>query len=199
VRAARVRVAGRVLSRAGLPLAGVRVRPGRALDWRPDDGEGSRWTGYPLRAPAATRLLSERARTDADGRFDLGELVPRGTYLSLVGEALALGATFDLATAPDPGALDVVVDAASRFQVVPRLAHGADAFELETPDGEQVVLLLEVEGLRMTTLRATIEGGRSGVVLAQEGEYELVLYAGDEERLREPVRLLPGGVHALTP
>lgn len=198
-RAQTVPVAGRVLSRSGQPLAGVNLRLGREFGWQAEEGEGSRWSGFPLRAPQAAWCLEVSAVTDVDGTFGFGSLVTRGAFLALSGEALALGARFELAAAPDPGALEVVVDAASRFQIVPRLADGADAFALERPGGEEVVLFLEVEGLKITALRATIDGGRSGIVLAHEGEYEVVLYAGGQEVQREPVRLLPGGVHEVTP
>src|SRR6185436_17348446 len=47
-----VAVAGRVVSRSGVPLEGVRVTLGRSFDWRAGEGAAdARWQGFPLRGP----------------------------------------------------------------------------------------------------------------------------------------------------
>jgi len=194
-----VRVAGRVVSRSGTPLAGVTLALGRHFPWEADqDVRAARWRGFLLPSPPASRLCSTpAATTDAEGRFDLGMLALEGSYAALRGDALALGAVEALEGHADPSALEISVDAASRFRVALRRAGEADAFSLLRPNGEEVVLFLEVEGLTITALKATIDAGRSGTVLAVEGEYVLVLHAGDREVRRERLRLAAGGLHEI--
>jgi hypothetical protein len=62
-------------------------------------------------------------------------------------------------------------------------------------DGARVaVLFLEVEGVTISASLPSIDAGRSGVVLAEEGEYEIVLYSGDAEVRRERLSLVGGGL-----
>lgn len=110
-----------------------------------------------------------------------------------------IGASFELDAAHDPGALEVVVDAACRFQVVLDHPDEADAFALEQIRGASMVMFLEVEGLTISAGRATIDAGRSGTVLVKEGEYDVVLLSGDEEVRRERRSLPAGGLHVIRP
>jgi len=199
--APRAAVAGRVVSRLGVPLAGVTVTPGRRFEWRADEGAGAgRWVGFAIRSPPAAQAFPESAVvTDAEGRFALSPLVVDGAYLALRGKALALGAVFELDGAPDPAALEVAVDASSRFRVSLARASEADAFRLEDGDGEHVPLFLEVEGVTISAPSASIARGQSGVVLVAEGEHELVLLDGDEEVRRVRLQFPAGGLHELRP
>jgi RNA polymerase sigma-70 factor (ECF subfamily) len=190
-------VAGRVVSRAGVPLPGVRVTLGRRFDWRAEGSEvETRWVGFPLRGPFASWTLPEHAATtDGEGRFELPPLVTRGAFLELRGKALVLGESYDLSRAPDPSDLEIVADAGSRFQIELRDPDEADAFSLVHLDGARVaVLFLEVEGVTISASLPSIDAGRSGVVLAEEGEYEIVLYSGDAEVRRERLSLVGGGL-----
>jgi len=194
-----VPVAGRVVSRSGVPLAGVTLTPGRRFDWRDEVDESSaRWASLPPR-DASRSVARPAATTDGEGRFQLAELVTAGAFLELRGPALVIGATFDLAGAGDPGALEIAVDAACRFQVVLGSPDEADAFSLERKDGRPVVMFLEVEGLTISASSASIDAGRSGPVLVEEGEYAVVLHSGAEEVRREWRAFPAGGLHPIMP
>jgi hypothetical protein len=188
------RVAGRVVSRSGLPLAGVVITLGRRFDWQPDEpARAARWSGFMLRPPGASWTLDEPAgTTDAEGRFDLGPLASGGTHLFLRGPG-RMGSRHALDGAADVSALEIVVDAYASFQVLLSRRDEADAFSLLDEDGKDVVLLVEIEGLEITAARATIDAGRSGTVLAKEGTYTLVLHSGAQEVRREALVLEPGG------
>jgi hypothetical protein len=193
-------VAGRVVSRSGVPLPGVRVTLGRRFDWRADESDvEARWVGFPLRGPFASWMLPEpAATTDGEGCFQIAPLVAQGAFLELRGKALVLGESYDLSRAPDPSRIEIVADAASRFQVELRDRDEADAFSLVHLDSARdAVLFLEVEGVTISASRPSIDAGRSGVVLAEEGEYEIVFYSGEEEVRRERLSLTGGGLLTL--
>jgi hypothetical protein len=193
-------VAGRVVSRAGVPLAGVSVAPGRRFHWRASESKASRWEGFAIASPFAVQSFPERAVvTDAEGRFELTPLVPEGTFLRLSGKALVLGGSFELDGAPHLDALEIAVDASSRFRVSLARAAEADAFRLEDADGKQIPLFLEVEGVTFSAGKASIDRGRSGVVLTTEGEHVLVLLTGEDEVRRMSMPFPAGGLHELRP
>jgi hypothetical protein len=195
----KVRVAGRVVSSRGAPLAGVEITLGRRLAWRENAEErAARWAGFALPPPGAGwRVRASAATTDAEGRFELGELATSGAFLGLQGNALLLRVERELDPSLDPSRLEIAVEAASRFQVALLHPAEADAFSLVAPDGQRVVLFLEVSGLTITALQATIDGGRSGTVLLREGEYELVLLSEEREVRRARILLEPGGLHVI--
>jgi hypothetical protein len=148
---------------------------------------------------AAQTFLDQAVVTDAEGRFELTPLVLQGTILQLSGKALVLGETFELDGAAHPDALEIVVDASSRFRVSLAHATEADKFRLEEADGTQVPLYIEVEGVKISASNAAIDEGQSGVVLTTEGEHVLVLLAGAAEVRRIPVRFSAGGLHEVHP
>lgn len=200
VRAPRAAVAGQVVSREGLPLAGVSVTPGRRFDWRADEVPGARWVGFAIRSPFAAQSFPEAAVvTDAEGRFELAPLVAQGAFLALRGKALALGDAFELGGRMDLAALEIAVDASSRFRVMLARAAEADAFRLEEADGRHVPLFLEVEGVTISAPSASIDRGQSGVVLAAEGDHVLVLLDGENEVRRVSRHFPAGGLHEVRP
>lgn len=195
-------VAGRVVSRSGLPLAGVSVDPGRRLAWREDGVDNTSWTAIGRRTRFVTQSFAESGVvTDAEGRFALPPLVARGAFLALHGRALVLGQSFAfdgaLDAGQDPTAIEVVVDAGSRFRVRLARSNEADSFRIEGREGEELPLYIEVEGETISAARATIEAGRSGVVLVEEGEHTLVLSLGDIEVRRGRHAFPAGGLHQL--
>jgi hypothetical protein len=200
-RTPREKVAGRVVSRAGAPLAGVTVTPGRHFDWRASDAAGAtRWTGFAIVGPMAAQIFPERAIvTDSDGRFELPPLVPRGAYLALRGKPLVLGDVFQLDGAAHLDALEIAVDANSRFRVSLARPAEADAFRLEDSDGTQMPLFIEVEGVTISAGTASIDRGQSGVVLTAEGDHVLILLAGKDEVRRVRMHFPAGGLHELKP
>ncbi len=195
------KVAGRVVSRSGVPLSGVSVTPGRHFGWRASDGTGaSRWTGFPIVSPFAAQTIRENAViTDGEGRFELAPLVTQGVFLAMQGKSLVLSDSFELDNATHLDALEIAVDASSRFRV--SLAHvaEADAFRLEEGDGSHVPLYIELEGVTISAPNASIEHGQSGVVLTSEGDHVLVLLAGKDEVRRVPTHFTAGGLIELHP
>lgn len=194
-------VAGRVVSRAGVPLAGVTVTPGRRFDWRASESPAAgRWLGFAIGSPAAAQTFPERKTvTDADGRFALPPLVRHGAYLALRGKPLVLGDAFELDGSTDLEALEIAVDASSRFRISLARAAEADTFRLEDNRGELVPLFIEVEGATISAANASIDRGQSGVVLTSEGEHVLVLLSGTEEVRRAALHFPAGGLHELKP
>jgi len=110
-----------------------------------------------------------------------------------------LGAAYELDEAADLAALEIAVDASSRFRVSLARAAEADAFRLEETDGTHEPMFLEAEGVCISAASASIDRGQSGVVLAAEGEHVLVLLRGEDEVRRVPLRLPAGGLHELQP
>jgi hypothetical protein len=198
-RAPAVAVAGRVVSRSGAPLAGVRVIPGRRFAWTADQGANAAdWAGWHLRARDAAQLVTGAAvETDAEGRFALPPLATAGTFLNLRGAALVLSPSFELDGAPDTSALEIAVDAAARFRIELARPGEADSFALEDAEGRSLGLFIEVAGSTISAPDAELDGGRSGVVLAREGTYVLALRAGGEVVRRAPLVLPAGGLHEL--
>jgi RNA polymerase sigma-70 factor (ECF subfamily) len=193
------RVAGRVVSRSGRPLAGVTLRLARELAWEPEASvRAERWIGFHLSPPNATcALRTSSATTDAEGRFELGPLADAGAYLVLGGPVLALAAMRELTPEDDLEALEIRVEAATRFQIVLRQRDEADAFALLDADGEERVLFLEVNGLTITAVHPALDSGRSGTVLAREGDFTLVLLRDGQEVRRAALTLEPGGLFEL--
>src|SRR5262249_20790514 len=148
VRAPTVPVAGRVVSRHGVPLAGVRVALGRQLDWPQSDPIGKQVLGFPLRGQSAGWCSYDDAVTTGDaGRSVLPPLVPRGAFLALRGKALVLGESYSLDGARDLAALEIPVDASSRSRLELARASEADQFGLLDARGEVHPLFIEVEGV----------------------------------------------------
>jgi len=110
-----------------------------------------------------------------------------------------LGDSFALGGAADLSALEVVVDASSRFRIVLGRAAEADEFGLVDEKGATEPLFIEVDGVTISAPRASLEGGRSGVVMTEEGEHTVVLYAEGNEVRRARLDFPAGGLHELQP
>lgn len=193
-------VAGRVLSRRGVPLADVQVSVGRSFPWLAREPSTTSWTPLPARGPdAAWTLSAARARTDTEGRFELAPLAVAGTFLRLSGQAITLGETVVLERAGALDALEIRVDASSRFEVVLANPDEAAAFSLATLDGDPLPLFVEVDGATISAPSVDLVGGRSAPVLATEGEWVLVLHSGEREVRRETLTFPAGGLHELRP
>lgn len=193
-------IAGRVVSRRGQPLAGVRVALGRQFDWPQQDPIGKQVLGFPLRGESAGWSFPDQAvETDAEGRFAFAPLVPGGTFLALRGKALVLGQAFPLDDCPDLGAIELQVDASSRVRLELARASEADAFGMVDENDEVRALFIEVDGMTISAGRADLRDGRSGVVLTSEGVHTVVLYSGGIEVRRFELEFPAGGPHVLTP
>jgi RNA polymerase sigma factor (sigma-70 family) len=190
------RVAGIVKARDGTSLAGVTVAAARRLPWQRPARDPEPWEGcamMPL-TPAAL-AKSQKVVTDADGRFTLGELAIDGAYLVCSGDALMLGQAHDLDAAAACDALQLTVDARSKFRVVLGGGQAADAFSLVGSDGQHVTTLVRVETYEMSMGKVAIDDGAGPVTAAAAGEVVVVLWAGEREMSRHTVTLRPGGPH----
>lgn len=194
-------LAGRVLSRAGTPLEGVSVTLGRAFPWRSEEEAAAvEWAQLPRLGTDAAWVLGEpSAHTDADGRFALAPLEVEGAFLVLRGRAIPLSERVALHPGDDLGALEIRVDASTRFELVLARATEADAFSLETPGGEPLALYVEVDGAVISAGSVDLVAGRSGPVLAREGDWVVVLHSGGAEVRRQRLHFPAGGLHELQP
>ncbi|MEQ1894909.1 MAG: hypothetical protein ABL998_20395, partial [Planctomycetota bacterium] len=153
----------------------------------------ARWKTFMLAPPEATWSASSPAATsDSEGRFDLGTVAIPGTHLILHGPGLSY-ARHALSPREDLAALELVVDALVRFQVSLRQRDEADRLSLLDDRGRTVALRIPVDGLELTAQELAIDGGRSGTVFVNEGDYTLVLWKDGREVRRTDVRLEPGG------
>jgi len=192
-----VPLAGRVVSRSGTPMAGVRVTPGRRFAWEPDPG--SPLAGYHLGASAHQSLPEREALTDEAGRFSFPPLALEGCTLLARGADVHGAGNLVPAEQPDPGSLEIVVDAASHFRIVLDPPSSADFFRLETLDGKLRGLFVPVSGHVISAGGGELNAGVSGLADVPEGEYVVVLLRGDEEVRRARLRFPPGGPHELRP
>ncbi len=190
-------IAGRVVSRTGEPLAGVRVGVVRRFDWTRPERAIDPWQGSPLVPPDAVRRLDGRATTDAEGRFALNAVPVAGTSLTFDGPGLFLAQPVRLDEAGEPAALEVVLDARSTFRLELAAPDEADAFRLETPDGSVQPLFVRFEASTLSAASLPLVAGRSGVAYTRAGEHVVVLERDGEEVRRVHATLPAGGVHAI--
>lgn len=175
----RGRVAGRVVSAGGQALVGVRISARRGV-------EGTNAHAEP---PMRRRYEVE---TDAEGRFELGEIALEGTELVLEDPRFFLR-TARLAQHADPAHLELVEPVLCELQVdlsdQPELADrlkvlDGEGHELETMESYGNAWAMDTE--------VSVSAGLSPVVLVRETAETLVLFRGPNEVLRRPLRLDPG-------
>lgn len=175
----RGRVAGRVVSVGGTPLAGVGITPQRQV---PDtDAHGQ----VPYLRPCSVT-------TDAEGRFEFQELVREATTLQLQHPALGVSAE-ELAAHADPEHLELVEPLLCELQVE-SLAEPGPALSFAVLDAaEHELNLLEAfSGGWSVSRHVDLVDGLSPVVRAPETGRTLVLFRAGEELLRRPLTLVPG-------
>src|SRR6185503_3354683 len=174
---------GRIVSSSGRPLAGVSVIPGLSLSVQ--DPAGARASSLHLAAESAVV-------TDASGFFSFPELPVSGTCLEVRGRELFRSEL----VVPDelpPGA-EIRLALGARFRLHVSQPSLADAFALLDEEGRIRPVLQEAVGLAFAEPRIPLEAGRSGLVLAPEGEHVFVLYARGLEVMRARVTLEAGVV-----
>jgi RNA polymerase sigma-70 factor (ECF subfamily) len=195
------RVAGRVVSHAGKPVAGVQVTP-QCDVLTIHENENSRST-FHSRARSAV--------TDADGRFVLERLPREKVYLRLDGENILPiefgrdGETHEggIETASDRKVDDLVITASLRYhmqiELAPERVELADNFRVIDANGLTLEINVFEGSRRRTTDEAQIHDGKSNVVAVTDEAKMLVLSKGKLEVLRVPLALDPSGVNIVRP
>lgn len=177
------RVAGRVESRTGEPVAGVVVQAAR-VTFR---------TSRMVQSADVPETV-----TDAQGRFELRDVAREDVYLKVASDAIFPTSV----SAPFATPEDVRIAVSRRCHL---------QLELASPDEKLTgFAVLDAAGTRlmigsfrgpMTVMvkTASIDAGRSAVVGVEESAATLVLMKGDEEARRLPLALKPGELTVLRP
>ena len=196
------RVAGRVTSHAGDPIANVSVVP-------MCDAHQARVQG---RVIGTSHMTVEGTRTDADGNFELRN-VPRSlVYLRIDGESilpLEYGRPHDGTDPrfahlpkelPEHAVDRLEIQVAQRSHLVVELTEpgSADAVAVLTAEGRPVTLSIITATGRRDGPRLPILGERSDTMAVPDNGTTVVLYRNGEEVGRVPVQLLPGEVTTTT-
>jgi len=174
----RGRVAGRLVSLDGRPIPGVSIRAQRGLDWHDPHAQ-------------PPHLGRHEVETDAQGRFELGELALAGTELLLEAQPFFMR-TVVLADHPDPEHLELVEPLLCELQVdLSGDPNFADSLRVLDRDGNELQTIESFgNGFSLGT-EARITNGLSEVVVVQETARTLVLFKREAEVLRKQVRLEP--------
>ena len=189
-------VAGRVCSRAGTPLAGVRVALGRALQWQRPERDPDPWAGCTFFAGGPAQAFRDAAvATDAEGRFHFAGIHLAGSYLTFQGDAVFMAPPFQLAGDLDCERLEVGLPVRSTFRIVLDRPGEADGFKIRTVDDKHATVLVRVEGFEISMGRIELADGRSPDINSEAREVMVVLLRGESEVRRATVRLREGSGH----
>ncbi|MFN0244961.1 MAG: sigma-70 family RNA polymerase sigma factor [Planctomycetota bacterium] len=176
------RVAGRVLSKRNVPIAAVRVHVGRQL------------------LPEQPVNWIRGVETDAEGRFDLGEMVSDDLHFQLSGDTVKLVQDIELPKGAQLSELELRASLQCHVQVDlgerPDFAH---AFSTLDENGDAQIMLCWIGSGALAEARFPIEDGRSQVVVVEETSREIVLYARDKEVARVPLTLKAGELTIVRP
>jgi RNA polymerase sigma-70 factor (ECF subfamily) len=179
------RVAGRVVSLGGEPIAGVTVHACRDTPEDPSHG---------------IQTFDSNAQTDEHGRFEFAALARQDLLFQI-----ASPSTFIIVRwVPPAGApLDDLVIAVSRrchlqidLGVRPKVADGAIVLDAR---GERVQLIEDHGNVSWPVERLLITDGRSEVVQCEESARTAVLYSGEREVARVPFMPKPNELVVVTP
>ncbi|HEX6886396.1 MAG TPA: hypothetical protein VF530_23675, partial [Planctomycetota bacterium] len=181
----RLRVAGRVLSFAGEPLAGVKVAPVRTLRSAGGRTGRSRW--------------GESRTSDAEGRFVFEELCTEGTVLSVHAADAPHVSSFELAVQPDLAALELRIPGPRYLRVLLDDPERAEGLALHDAEGRALDVVVQVGGVQLSCAAFFLQGGTSDVILTDERARTLVLHRGGKESERIPLFLAPGSVNEIRP
>lgn len=176
------KVAGRVVTRAGDPVANVSVQTFVTVVAANERVFGGT-------CDVTRFFMGDSTRTDGDGRFELAS-VPRA-HVSFALESDAITPTYvDVEAVRDPARFDVVVAARARFEVETSPGF-ADAIALAKADGTvEQILRLRADGYD-TYDALPLEAGRSGVVAATSDAAELRFLRAGVVVESMPLRLRP--------
>lgn len=181
------RVAGRVVSRAGKPVEGVMLYPGRKIPRWPYGDDPP----FPMHGQSQT--------TDAEGRFVFERLSPEGLSFQLLSPSLLV-----TQWTPPSGAkledLEIVVALRCHVQVdLGDRKDMADSFTVLDKDGGHVEMLEYKGPIVEVDETAPIEKGASPVIAVTEDARTIVLSKGGAEVARLPLALVPGELKVVRP
>jgi hypothetical protein len=168
-------VEGRVITRRGVPIAGVQLSIGRPV--------GGERVDY--RNPTATE-------TDEEGRFALEPFHVRDAYIVLNSMQLTAPLVIQLDERDDLSELELEAGVACYARVRWEDAAWADGLAFLDERGERLQTGHEVPGATFFAERVTVTGGQTGTLRTDDRASHLVLYLGDEEVYRRAVELEPG-------
>ncbi|HKD99616.1 MAG TPA: hypothetical protein VKE69_01295, partial [Planctomycetota bacterium] len=181
--ATHARLAGRVESLGGEPLAGIQVRP-------------ARMTFHTFRMAYTEDL--PLVTTDAQGRFELRDVAREGVFIQAVGESIIPG---DVA-APfaNPEDVHIVVSRRCHMQVeLVDANEGVDGFSVFDADGKRLVIRSFRGPMTISSDSESIDSGRSKVVGVDETAKTMALFRKDKEVRRVPLALKPGELTVVRP
>lgn len=174
-------VAGRVLSMRGEPLAGASVFPGR-----PGIGD------------EAQPIFGTRQVTDAEGRFDFGEIAIDGLELQLTGEGLQNVLNWKPPAGARLSELELRTSRRCHLQVdLGDRKDLADTLVVLDEHGAELELWIHMGNMGMCGMWQPIRDGKSDVVAVPENAAAVVLKKNGVEVQRRPVALRPGALETL--
>ncbi len=184
------RLAGRVVTERGDPVPGARLSL-----WLPVVERGARIRGG--RALVVLQQPGPRARTDAEGRFELRDVPSRGLRIDVAGDDV-VPETITLAEKDDLRRLELVVSVRCHLQVVLGEDRGrADAIEVTTEDGQPLdLLVISHESVNAYT-SVPLVNGTTGVVSTSSRARRLRLLLGEQVVEEHPIELYPGELNRL--
>lgn len=186
-------VAGQVVNADGAPMAGLRITPGRIVDWERPKRLVDFWHGSPLRAPRASVHSGDHyAITDEEGRFAFEGLVLEGATLTVRGDEVfaPANARVELDEVDDPQNVLIEVRELAELRLTCRA--DADRFAVRTRQDAYQPMFIPVEERVISAPDADIVDGRSVPVITGAGPATIVLMRGEEELERHDVDLVGG-------
>ncbi len=178
-------VRGRLLSQAGRPLAGLRVRVvRRSFEHVVAAESGTLDIGMMSNAGSAV--------SDAEGRFELREVPKQGVFLYIVGDHVVEHTHFVEADDGD-GELEVRLTATGNVRV--ETALQADAVGLADADGRRLDVVERSAGGGVNAwLSVPLVDGRSSIFAAPEHAAFVILFSEGVEVGRLPLNVVPGSL-----
>jgi RNA polymerase sigma-70 factor (ECF subfamily) len=185
-------VAGRVVSTAKTPCAGVRVRLEREAY-----GTRARVFGGTLLAQAFQPR--ESVVTDIEGRFEFKNVPAEGVSMRFDGDKI-VPLEREIAATDPVEAMEIVVELRCYIDVrlKPPVAR-ADAIAVRDADGEELDVLVLTDGHFNAYTSVPLVGGRSGVVTLSPRSRTLVLEKDGQPIEQHALELVPGSVVVVEP
>ncbi|MEQ1893000.1 MAG: carboxypeptidase-like regulatory domain-containing protein, partial [Planctomycetota bacterium] len=179
------RVAGRVTSYSGAPLAGVNVSVAR--QYRGDSGSLHEHRDH----------AQARVTTDAEGRFEFPALCVDGTLLQFTAADATSETPLELARVADLEKIELALPAVCHLRVMLDDPARADSLELENAEGDSLMLTFQLGGVLCSSAGVQLFDGKSERITTDESAVLLVLRKVGAEVERIPLRLEPGRLNEL--